>query len=324
VNRVELAVAAVIGVPLLTCVYVVLVEKGLGGLPPRWQRALRPWLWLAPALAFLIVFLVYPTVETIRLSFYGPQSVQPVGLANYTSLAIDPGVQATVRNNLLWLIIFTTVSVGLGLVIAVLTDRQRYESVAKAVVFLPMAVSFVGASVIWKFIYDFQPAGSPQTGLLNAVLLRVVPGFVPQAWLIQDPLNNLALIAVGVWVWAGFCTVILSAALKGLSRDVIEAARVDGANAWQIFRLVTIPLISPTIAVVATTMVIFALKAFDIVYVMTSGNFDTDVLANRMYTEMFTDQDFGRAAAIAVILLIAIIPVMLVNVRRFRRQEEQN
>jgi len=323
-DRLGLALLAIVGVPLVTCGYLVVGERLLNELPPRVQRAIRPWLWLAPAIALLGVFLVYPTIETIRVSLYGPSSQHFVGLANYSYLASDAGLRLTIRNNLLWIVVFTAVTVALGLIIAVLTDRRRYENFAKAVVFLPMAVSFVGAGVIWKFVYDYQPAGAGQTGLLNAGLLATVPGFSPRAWLILDPINNLALIAVGVWVWTGFCTVILSAALKGLSREVLEAAKVDGANAWQIFLLVTLPCIAPTIAVVTTTMVIFSLKAFDIVYVMTSGNFNTDVLANRMYTEMFTNDNFGRAAAIAVILLVAIVPVMAINVRRFRRQEEQN
>lgn len=323
-DRLWLALTAIVGVPLVTCGYVVVAEKLLGLLAPRAQKSLRPWLWLAPALVLLLVFLVYPTVETVRLSLFDAESKHFVGLTNYGTLAVDSALQTTVRNNLLWLVVFTAVTVALGLIIAVLTDRRSYESVAKGIVFLPMAVSFVGAGVIWKFVYAFQPAGTPQTGILNAALVATVPGFEPQAWLIEDPINNLALIAVGIWVWTGFCTVILSAALKGLSRDVLEAARVDGANALQIFQMVTIPLIAPTISVVATTMVIFALKAFDIVYVMTSGNFHTDVLANRMYSEMFTDADFGKAAAIAVILLVAVAPVMAINVQRFRRQEEQN
>jgi len=324
VDRLWLALVAIAGVPLVTCGYVVLAERILGLLPARAQKTLRPWFWLAPALLLLLVFLVYPTVETVRLSLFDAQSKHFVGLANYGALAVDDELRTTIRNNVLWLVVFTGVTVALGLVIAVLTDRRSYESVAKGIVFLPMAVSFVGAGVIWKLVYAFQPAGAAQTGILNAALVATVPGFQPQAWLIEDPINNFALIAVGIWVWTGFCTVILSAALKGLSRDVLEAARVDGANSLQIFQMVTIPLIAPTIAVVATTMVIFALKAFDVVYVMTSGNFDTDVLANRMYTEMFTNDDFGRAAAIAVILLVAVAPVMAINVQRFRRQEEQN
>ena len=171
-------------------------------------------------------------------------------------------------------------------------------------------------------MYDYRPPGLPQTGTVNALLTALVSGFEPQAWLINTPTNNLALIAVAVWTWTGFCVVILSAALKGIPTEVLEAARVDGAGEWQIFRYVILPLISPTVAVVTTTMIIFALKAFDIVYVMTNGNYDTEVIANRMYKEMFNFRHFGRAAAIAVVLLIAIVPVMLLNIRRFKFQEE--
>src|SRR5215208_7379998 len=171
-------------------------------------------------------------------------------------------------------------------------------------------------------MYDYRPPGVPQTGTVNAVLTALIPGFEPHAWLINPPLNNLALIVVGVWTWTGFCMVILSAALKGIPTEVLEAARVDGASELQIFRRIIVPMISPTIAVVVTTMVIFALKAFDVVYVMTNGNYDTEVIANRMYKEMFNFRNFGRASAIAVLLLAAIIPVMMLNVNRFRAQEE--
>ena len=321
-DRLVLAVIAVVGVPLAICGYIVFGEKAIGLLPSRTQRAVRPWLWLFPAVVLLLLFLVYPTIQTIKLSLYGPQSKTFVGLRNYVAMFGDETILLALRNNVIWLVVFTAVTVTLGLIFAFLADRVRYESVAKAIVFLPMAISFVGAGVIWKFVYAFRPAGSPQIGTLDAVFVAVIPSFQPQAWLVNPPLNNLALIAVAVWVWTGFCTVILSAALKGISRDVLEAARVDGANEWHVFRFVVIPMISGTIAVVTTTMIIFALKAFDIVYVMTSGNFGTDVMANRMYTEMFNNDDFGRAAAIAVILLIAIVPIMLGNVRSFRRQEE--
>ena len=322
-ERAALAVVALIGVPLATCGYIILAERLIRVLPGRRQQAIRPWLWLAPALVLLTVFLVYPSLHTIVLSLYDAGSNNFVGLQNYVGIFTDGGTLIALRNNVIWLVVFTSATVSLGLVVAVLTDRVPYENVAKAIVFLPMAISFVAASVIWKFVYDYRPPGESQTGLLNAVLTGVVPGFPPQAWIINAPWNNLALIVVGIWVWTDFCMVILSASLKGIPKDLLEAARVDGANEWAIFRLVTVPLISSTIAVVTTTMIIFALKAFDIVYVMTSGNYDTDVIANRMYTEMFNFNDFGRAAAIAVILLAAIVPVMLGNIQRFRQQEER-
>lgn len=321
-NHVLLAVLAVVGVPLVTAGYIVVAEKILSLAPPRRQQAIRPWLWLAPALILLLVFLVYPSLETIVLSFYNADSTSFVGLQNYIAVFTQEPTLISMRNNLIWIVFFTACTVGFGLLVAVMTERVRYETVAKAVIFLPMAISFVGASVIWRFVYAYKPPGAPQTGLLDAVLTAIVPGFQPQAWLINQPWNNLWLIVVGIWVWTGFCTVILSAALKGIPKDVLEAARVDGATEWTLFWTVTIPLISTTIAVVTTTMIIFALKAFDIVYVMTSGNYGTDVMANRMYTVMFNFGDFGQAAAIATVLLLAIIPVMLGNIDRFRAQEE--
>jgi alpha-glucoside transport system permease protein len=297
-------------------------ERCLRVLPDRWRSTIRPWLWIAPGLALLLIFLVYPSFNTLYLSFLNADSSQPVGLANYQFVFTDGSMLIALRNNVVWLAVFTTVTVGLGLVLAVLTDRVRYESLAKGIIFLPMAISFVAAGVIWKFMYDFRPVGAPQTGTLNAFLTAILPGFESQAWLVNVPYNNLALIVVGVWTWTGFCLVILSAGLKSISGEVLEAARVDGANDLQIFRYIIIPLLGSTIAVVATVMVVFALKAFDIVYVMTNGNFETEVIANRMYKEMFNFRNYGHASAIAVILLLAIIPVMVVNIRRFRQQEE--
>jgi alpha-glucoside transport system permease protein len=320
-DRLVLATMVVVGVPAALVGYVTLVEGLLRSLPGRGQAALRPWLWLAPALAFLLVFLVYPTVSTIWLSFFGPDSSRFVGPANFLYVFTDRTMLLALRNNLLWLVFFSLLTVSLGLLIAVLTDRVPYEAAAKAIVFLPMAISFVAAGVIWKFMYDYRPLGSPQTGTVNGALTTLVPGFEPQAWLINQPMNNFALIVAAVWAWTGFCMVILSAGLKGIPDEVLEAARVDGANEWQVFWRVTFPMLGSTVAVVATTMVITALKAFDIVYVMTNGNFDTEVIANRMYKEMFNVRDFGHASAIAVVLLAAIVPIMLLNLRRFREQE---
>jgi alpha-glucoside transport system permease protein len=319
-DRISLALVAVVGVPLATAGYLVLVERALALLPDRRRGSVRPWLWLAPALALLLVFLVYPALQTILLSLYDATSTSFVGLENFLYVFTDGTMLGALRNNVIWIVFFTAVTVTLGLLVAVLADRVPYERVAKAIVFLPMAISFVAAGVIWKFMYDYRPPGTPQTGTLNALVTAV--GSEPRAWLIDAPGNNFALIAVAVWTWVGFCTVILSAGLKGIAPEILESARVDGASEWLIFRRVIVPLMSPTIAVVATTMVIFALKAFDIVYVMTNGNYDTEVIANRMYKEMFNFRHFGRAAAIAVVLLAAIVPVMWFNVGRFRAQEE--
>ncbi len=320
-DRLELAILVVVGVPIITAGYVLVFERLLELVPDRTRPAIRPWLWLLPALALLAVFIVYPMLQTIRLSFYSATSTRFVGLDNYVSIFTSDDTLVAIRNNLIWIFIFTPIVVTFGLIVAVLTNRVKYESVAKALVFLPMAVSFVAAGVIWKFMYDYRTPGLPQDGTLNAILTGV--GLPPQPWLLEAPGNSLLLIVVAIWTWTGFCMVIISAALKGIEPSLLEAARVDGANEWQVFRNVIIPLISPTLAVVATTMVIFALKAFDIVYVMTNGNFDTQVIAFTMYEDMFLNNQYGRAAAIAVVLLIATVPVMLFNISRFRAQEER-
>jgi alpha-glucoside transport system permease protein len=322
VDRILFALLIVVAAPAATAVYIILADRALRRLPDR-RRAVEPWVWLGPGMLLLASFLVYPAAHTAVLSFLNADSTRFVGLINYAFIATDPVMLVALRNNMLWVVLFTGFTVTLGLLTAVLTDRVPYERVARSVIFLPMAISFVAAGVIWRFTYDYRPPGVPQTGTLNAVLMALLPGFEPHAWLIDPPLNNLALIAAAVWTWTGFCMVILSAALKGISTDVLEAARVDGASEIQIFYRIVLPLISPTIVMVATTMVIFALKAFDIVYVMTNGNYDTEVIANRMYKEMFNFRDFGRASAIAVVLLAAIVPVMLLNVNRFRAQEER-
>ena len=206
------------------------------------------------------------------------------------------------------------------MLIAILVDRVRYESFAKGVIFLPLAISAVAAGVIWKFMFDYQPPGQPQTGTMNAFIGLL--GVAPVPWLQNDTLalNTFALIGVMAWMWTGFAMVIISASLKSISAELLEAARVDGANEWQVFRGIVFPLLLPTIAVVSTTMIITALKAFDVVYTMTGGNFNTDVVANLMYKQI-SFGDFGFASAIAVVLLLAIIPIMLVNVRRFQAQE---
>jgi len=320
VNRLLLALIAIVGVPALTVGYITAVEAGLGLLSDRKRGAIRPWLWLTPALAFLGVFLVYPLVNTVYISFFSANSQHFVGLDNYRYVFTTRAVLDTLRNNVLWVVLLTLLTITFGLLIAVLTDRVPYERAAKACIFLPMAISFVAAGVIWRFMYDYRPPGAPQTGTVNA-LLSAIPGVQPHALLITRPWNNVALIVAAVWSWTGFAAVILSAGLKGIPTDVQEAARVDGASEWQSFWRVTMPLLSPTLAVVVTFMVITALKAFDIVYVMTSGNYGTDVIASRTYKEMFSYRNFGRASAMAVVLLVAIIPVMLYNLRQFRAQE---
>ncbi|MFO7737192.1 MAG: sugar ABC transporter permease [Desulfatiglandaceae bacterium] len=276
-----------------------------------------PWLYLAPVLIILGFFLVYPSIETLYLSFLDRDSQEFVGLENYIYAFTDESMVMAFRNNAIWLICFTFLSLSIGLTLAVLLDRVRYEQVVKTIIFLPMAVSMVGAGVIWKFIYSYRPPGTAQIGLLNAILDYL--GCEPVGWLIQTPYNNLFIIFVGVWIWTGFCMVVFSADYKSIPKQLLESARLDGASEWQTFWKIVLPLMKPTLAVVATTMIVFVLKIFDFVYLMTNGNFDTEVIANRMY-KMFQYPDFGKAGTLAVILLLLVIPLMLINIRRFRRE----
>lgn len=271
---------------------------------------------MGPALLFLIFFLVYPTLNTIYLSFLDAKSEGFVGIENYVYAFTNDEMLTAFKNNLIWLILFTGCTVFFGLIIAVLVDRVKYESFAKAVIFLPQAISFVGAGVIWRFVYDYRP----QLGLLNAVL-NLFPNFKPVGWLVNPDTATFALIIVAIWMWTGFAMTILSAALKNVPAEILEAARIDGANEWQTFWWVTVPMISSTIAVVTTTMVINVLKVFDVVYVMTAGRYKTNVVANQMYKELYINHQHGRASAIAVVLLVALVPAMMVNIRRFREQE---
>jgi alpha-glucoside transport system permease protein len=314
-NRLVAAIVFAIAVPAVLIGYILLVEAILRHVPRRVSPGLRPWLWLAPALTFLGVFLVYPSIATIIRSFQNRRGTEMVGLENYEWFFNQGDALVSLRNNVLWVVLLPLLVVGLGLLVAVLVDRVRYESTVKSIVFLPLAISFVAAAVIWRFMYELDP----NIGTFNAIVTGV--GGDPVAWLIQQPWNNLFLILVGVWLLTGFAMVILSAGLKGISTELLEAARVDGANERQVFRSIVLPLLAPTIAVVATTVIIYALKTFDVVFTMTNGNFDTNVIALLMYQELFNNGQPGRAAAVAVILFAAIVPVMYVNIQRFRQQE---
>ncbi|HEY1012994.1 MAG TPA: sugar ABC transporter permease [Herpetosiphonaceae bacterium] len=283
----------------------------------RSQERWRSWVFVGPAIAVLAVYLVYPMFYTIWLSFFDKAGAF-AGIDNYVFAFTDKEMRGAFVTNIYWLLLVTTFSVSLGLIIAVLLDRVRYESAAKSLIFLPMVISFVGASVIWKFIYAFQPKGRPQTGILNAITVAL--GNDPVGWLQLRQFNTFALIAIMIWLQTGFCMVILSAALKGIPGEVLDAARIDGADEIQIFFQIIIPALKTTIITVSTTVLIAVLKVFDIVFVMTGGQQGTEVIANRMFKEMFTNRNPGRASAIAVILLIAVIPVMVANVRAFRNQ----
>lgn len=320
-DQIITAVVAVVGVPLVLLGYIILGERVIERLPGRLQGWARPYFWALPAVGFATIFMVYPLIRTVIISFRNSADTEWVGWANYNYFFTFPDTLTSLKNSLAWLIFYTFFAVFLGLVIAILVDRVRYESVAKIAIFLPVPISAVAASIIWKFMFDYQPPGTPQTGTLNAVL--GVFGRDPVAWLITGPfLNNACLIFVGIWTAVGFCMVIISASLKAISTEVLEAARIDGANEFQIVRLVVTPLLWPTITVVGTTMLINALKTFDIVYVMTNGAYDTDVIATQMFNQL-AHAHYGRAAAVGVVLFIAIVPLLIVNIRRFQQQEEQ-
>ncbi len=284
----------------------------------RLREAILPFVFLGPALTLLFVYLVYPAVNTIYISFFDKKSESFVGLENYQFIFSEPDIQVAFRNNAMWLVFVTSVCVGLGLVIAILVDRIKLESLAKSLIFVPTAISSVGASVIWRFVYAYQPAGRPQTGLLNALVVAL--GNEPTGWFLKPPLNNLALIVVMVWLQTGFCMVVLSAAIKNVPHELLEAARMDGANELLVFFQITIPYIRGTIITVTTTVIMAVLKVFDIVYVMTRGNYATEVIANRMFLEMYRFGHYGRGSALAVIIFLAVTPAIVVNLYNLRAQ----
>ncbi|MGH2815808.1 MAG: carbohydrate ABC transporter permease [Actinomycetota bacterium] len=315
INALLAIVGGVGGALLLYWVLNKLVEM----LPQKWEERLKPWAFVLPAVAAISLFLIYPAVRTFILSFANSTSTAWVGLKNYTSLLGSRDFQITLGNTLLWIAVVPVVTVVLGLAVATLADRlgSRGEKWSKSIIFLPLAISGVGAATIWRFIYEARPAGEPQIGLLNAVWTAL--GFDPVAWLTVDTLrfNSFLLMVVVIWTQVGFSMVLLSAAVKGVPVDTLEAARIDGANERQIFFRVTVPQIWGTVITVFITV----LKAFDIVFVMTNGNFNTDIIAVRFFNELFRNGDNGRAAAIVVMLMIAVIPVVAYQVRHFRAEE---
>jgi alpha-glucoside transport system permease protein len=283
------------------------------------RSRIRPWLFLFPALLFLSVYLIYPMIETFRLSFFDKTGRNFIGFSNYLWAFGDDNFQQSVLNNILWLFVVPALSTSFGLVIAVLADKLWWGNIAKSLVFMPMAISFVGASVIWRFVYDYRGEGEQQIGVLNAVVTFF--GLPPQAWITIPFWNSMFLMVILIWIQTGFAMVILSAALRGIPEETLEAARIDGANDFQIFFTIMIPQIFGTIVVVWTTITIVVLKVFDIIFAMTNGQWDTEVLANLMFKWMFVNFDYGRGSAIAVIIMLAVTPIMIWNIRRANREE---
>jgi alpha-glucoside transport system permease protein len=283
------------------------------------KSKIRPWLFMFPALLFLSVYLVFPVIETFRLSFFDNSGRRFIGLANYMWAVGDRGFQRSIFNNILWLLIVPSFATAFGLVIAVLADKLWWGNIAKSLVFMPMAISFVGASVIWRFVYDYRGEGSEQIGILNAIVTGF--GLPPQAWITIPFWNSIFLMVILIWIQTGFAMVILSAALRGIPEETLEAARIDGANDFQIFFGIMIPQIWGTIVVVWTTITIVVLKVFDIIFAMTNGQWDTEVLANLMFKWMFVSFDYGRGSAIAVVIMLAVLPIMIWNIRRANAEE---
>jgi alpha-glucoside transport system permease protein len=305
----------VAGVALLYIVSNWFVEQ----LPDPWPRRLQPFVYVGPAVVIMGWYLAVPVLRTLILSFKDDIGVKWIGFDNYIFAFTDRIMLETFRNNLLWMIVGTSFSVGLGLLIAVLADRTRFESFYKAIIFTPMAISFVGAGVIWKFVYTYkgEGVGIQEIGLLNAIVLAL--GGQSQPWLSIPPWNNFFLIVIMIWLQTGYAMVIISSAIKGIPMELLEAARIDGATEIQAFFKITIPYIKGTLITVITTIVIFSLKLFDIVRVMTGGNNGTNVIANEFYLQRFTYGNTGRASAIAIVLLIAVVPVIINNLREFNK-----
>lgn len=287
--------------------------------PKRGRDFLQLTIFLAPALILLAVGLVYPAIRTTYLAFTDRRG-EWIGIDNFIWMFTQPDILVVLGNTLLWVALVPAVSTIVGLAYAVFIDKSRGEKVLKSLVFMPMAISFVGAGIIWRFIYEYRAEGFEQIGLLNQVIIWL--GGEPQQWLVNSPWNNVFLIIVMVWIQTGFAMVLLSAAIKAVPVEHIEAARLDGANAWQQFTNVTLPSVRGTLVVVVTTITIATLKVFDIVRAMTGGNFNTSVVANEMYTQAFNRGEFGQGAALAVVLFIMVLPIVIYNIRIMRKQRE--
>jgi alpha-glucoside transport system permease protein len=293
------------------------------GLPQRISEVVMPYAFLVPGLGLICLMLIYPAVQTVNYSFANADSTEYIGFGNYTDIFKDPEFRESIVNNLLWLVIVPAIVVAIGVVVAVLADKlsERGEKVSKSLIFLPMAISFVGASAIWTLIYAYNNPGQAQTGLLNAVWSAL--GGQPQTWLqiSSGRLNSILLMVILVWLQVGFAMILLSSAIKGVPEDTLEAARIDGATEFQIFSQVIIPQIKGTMITVFITVLILVLKVFDIVYVLTNGRNRSNVIANLFFNELFANDQAGRASAIVVILLLAVLPVLYYQVRHFREEE---
>ncbi len=320
-NAILLIIVGAVGIPVLIYALLGVGERILDLLPHKAGHRLRPLVWLFLPLALIILILLYPVVSTIRSSFMDATDAHFVGFDNYV-WAFQGDMLGVIGNNIVWVVVLPLATVVMALIAAVLFDRVAYERVAMTLILLPTAISFVAGAVIWTQMYAYQPAGSTQLGTFNALLTALVPGFRPISWLQTPMVNTLAMILIAVWLQLGIAVLILSAAVKNVDQELLEAARLDGANELRVFFSITLPVITPAVLVVLTTAMMAALKIFDIVYVLTNGLFESDVIANRLYSELFHARDYGHASVIAVILLVAALPIVLLNVAQFRSEGE--
>tara|TARA_B100000085_G_scaffold239356_1_gene229279 strand:+ start:1174 stop:2106 length:933 start_codon:yes stop_codon:yes gene_type:complete len=282
---------------------------------------LRAFIFVAPALIVFLIFIIYPVLETFRLSFYDKYGRDFVGFNNYLWAFKDPELRRGLLNNLGWLIVVPTLSTAFGLIIANLADRIWWGTIAKSIIFMPMAISFVGAGVIWKFIYDYRGPGDAQIGLLNAIVVSF--GYEPQAWITIPIWNNLFLMAIMIWIQTGLALVIFSAALRGIPKETLEAAKIDGASEFKTFTSIIVPYLGPTILVIWTIITIVVLKIFDIVLAMTNGQWQTEVLANLMFDWMFRGGgDSGRGSVLALFIMIGVIPIMALNIYKHKQEQK--
>ncbi|UJP40775.1 carbohydrate ABC transporter permease [Cellulomonas palmilytica] len=285
------------------------------------------WWFIGPTMLLITVGLVYPALRTLWRSFYDAAGTSFVGLGNYTDIFTSGDQLVVLRNTVLWVLVTPFVATAVGLVYAILVDGARGEAAAKALIFLPMAISFVGASIIWRFMYEYRfydpdVENNPnQIGLINQVIVWL--GGSPQNFLLNSPWNNFFLIVVMIWIQAGFAMTILSAAIKAIPTEIVEAARLDGVSTFEMFRFVTVPSIRPTLIVVLTTIAIGCLKVFDIVRTMTAGQFGTSVVANEFYTQSFSAGNQGLGAALAVLLFVLVVPIIVYNVRQLRKADHR-
>lgn len=318
--RLLAALLAIVGVGGSFAALYLAFDAILQQLPPAWSRRLQPLPFVGPGIVMVGYFVALPMVRTFFASLFNRDGTLFVGLANYVTVFTEPFMLVTFRNNLLWLVFGAGFTVILGLLIAALADRSRFEKLAKAIIFMPMAISLVGAGIIWKFIYAVKDSSEPQIGLLNAIVISF--GGEPQAWIqLLQPWNNLFLIVIVIWLQTGYAMVLFSAAIKGVPSELLEAARIDGAGEIRTFFSIVVPSIKTTIIAVSATVVIFTLKIFDIVLVMTGGQFGTDVIATQFYNQYFVNRNAGLGSAIAIVLLAAVVPVILYNLRNFNKNE---